>query len=77
MDDYSVVCCSREFVNCVRGIRILSPSEVKFMSQEGAEMLNFVPPPVPRPTSSGSEDGAVTRQDERNSPNPNGGPLEL
>ena len=49
------------------------------MSQEGTDMLNFVPPPVPRPASSGSEDGGATRQDDRNSSpaNPNGGPLEL
>lgn len=48
------------------------------MSQEGSDMLNFVPPLVPLPTSSGSEDGAGTRQDDRNSPShANGGPLDL
>ncbi|KAL3684899.1 hypothetical protein R1sor_002921 [Riccia sorocarpa] len=48
-----------EFVNCVRSIRILSPSEVMHMSQEGMELMNIVPPAVHWPTSSGSEDGAT------------------
>ncbi|PKU68620.1 Auxin response factor 11 [Dendrobium catenatum] len=33
-----------EFVNCVRCIRILSPSEVQQMSQEGLQFLNsYIP----------------------------------
>lgn len=31
---------SREFVGCVRCIRILSPVEVKQMSEEGMKLLN-------------------------------------
>ena len=30
----------REFVSCVRCIRILSPSEVQQMSEEGMKLLN-------------------------------------
>jgi len=30
----------REFVGCVRCIRILSPSEVQQMSEEGMKLLN-------------------------------------
>lgn len=33
-------CVCREFVGCVRCIRILSPSEVQQMSEEGMKLLN-------------------------------------
>lgn len=34
------ILCFSEFVNCVRCIRILSPSEVQQMSQEGLQFMN-------------------------------------
>ena len=52
-----LICCVyfREFVSCVRSIKILSPTEIQQMSQEQLEILNSVPVP-PRPSSSNSED---------------------
>ncbi|GLJ53389.1 hypothetical protein SUGI_1138620 [Cryptomeria japonica] len=52
-----------EFVNNVWFIKILTPSEVQKMSQEGLELLSSIP--TQRQTSSGSEE-YVTRQDSRN-----------
>jgi hypothetical protein len=46
----------REFVSCVRSIKILSPNEILQMSQEQLEILNSVPMMQQRPTCSNSED---------------------
>ena len=37
---YDDVMLCREFVGCVRCIRILSPAEVKQMGEEGMQLLN-------------------------------------
>jgi hypothetical protein len=34
------LCLCRQFVRCVRCIKILSPSEVQKMSEEGMKLLN-------------------------------------
>ncbi|KAJ7286633.1 hypothetical protein O6H91_Y021700 [Diphasiastrum complanatum] len=52
-----------EFVNCVRFIKILSPSEVLQLNQEGMEWLNSIP--IPHQSSSSSED-CRGRQDSLN-----------
>eukprot|EP01018_Ginkgo_biloba_P020021 Gb_02925 [translate_table: standard] len=58
-----------EFLSCVRYIKILSPSEVLQMSQEGMELLN--PTPMQLQTSSCSDDGNVWRDHHyQNSTNP-------
>jgi hypothetical protein len=49
----------REFVTCVRSIKILSPSEVTQISQEQLEILNTGIPVQQRPASSNSEDACT------------------
>ncbi|CAK9205694.1 unnamed protein product [Sphagnum troendelagicum] len=64
-----------EFVNCVRSIKILSPSEVSHMTQDQFEILDAAaaapPPPPPmqqQAASSNSDDVAHT---QTSAPNPN------
>lgn len=49
----------REFVTCVRSIKILSPSEVTQISQEQLEILNTQGPVQQRSASSNSEDACT------------------
>lgn len=55
--------CTREFVNSVWCIKILSPPEVQQMGKRGNELLNSVP--IQRLSNSSCDDYA-TRQDSRN-----------
>jgi hypothetical protein len=54
---------SREFVNSVWCIKILSPQEVQQMGKRGLELLNSVP--IQRLSSSSCDD-YTSRQDSRN-----------
>ena len=54
---------TREFVNSVWCIKILSPQEMQQMGKRGLELLNSVP--VQR-LSNGSCDDYMSRQDSRN-----------
>lgn len=65
----------REFLNCVRSIKILSPSEVAQMSQDQLKMLDSVPMQQLqqlRPTSSDSGEA----QPQRSFPDPSSGALD-
>lgn len=57
------VSLTREFVNSVWCIKILSPQEVQEMGQQGRELLNSVP--IQRLPSTSCDD-YVSRQDSRN-----------
>ncbi|KAJ7258459.1 hypothetical protein O6H91_Y411000 [Diphasiastrum complanatum] len=60
-----------EFVNCVRCIKVMSPSEVLQMSQDGIELFHSIP--APRPISSNSANNIAQR--DMNNTNPTGAPL--
>jgi hypothetical protein len=69
-----VICViNREFVSCVRSIKILSPSEVSQMNQEKFEMLDAPPMQQQQPSMSNSDQEA--RCTQTSAPNPQmGGP---
>lgn len=68
-----LVICLREFVSCVRCIRILSPTEVQQMSLDG-EITNNV---LQNQACSSSDGGQAWRgQCDQNSSNPSAGSFE-
>lgn len=65
----------REFLNCVRSIKILSPSEVEQMSQDQLKMLENVPVQQLQQSRPASSDSGEARP-QRSFPDPSGGALD-